>query len=393
MKIIIVGAGVTGLWIFKRLNKNHEVLMLERNEDIGRKLLMTGNGRCNLTNNCTIDEFSDRCIGEKKTVYSWLNDWGPKEIISFFEKQGIKLKEEDKGRVFPFSDRAMDILDAVRKNTCDGRIIKNTVVSELLTEAGIIKGVKTEDNKIFYADVVIVTTGGKALPRTGSTGMGYSWFEKAGHDMEETYPLETSWISNDELIAGKKLQGVSYKGSVKVKGKRYEGDFIITHYGFSGPTILDLGGYVYKNSPQLISFNFTQLTQTDLLDILEKNNNIKLKVGLKNIISDSMANTILGKEILNKCWVDISRKDKREIIENLTDKPILISGTRGFKHCFVTGGGLKLKDFNIKTLESKHIKGLYAAGEILNVHGPLGGYNITLCISQGERICRYLNSI
>ncbi len=399
MKIIIVGAGVAGLWLCSRLCKEHEIILIEKNNIIGKKLLMTGNGRCNLTNNCEIDKFVEKCTGETKALFSWLYSFGPDEIMSFFKSKGIALKEEQDGKIFPKSDRAKDILNALMTNENNAKIIKNMAVKDILVEeAGDSKkratGVILETGETIFSDAVIVATGGRSMPDTGSSGDGYDWFCKHGHRMDEVYPLESSWISNAEPVAGRKLQGVSFNGSVKFMNKTYKGEFLITHYGFSGPTILDLGGEMHKNAPQTVKFNFSEMSIDELEKLFEKNPESTLSDLLKGIVSHKLSREIMKKyradneKIFSSKWGKFDKKKRREILESIASYDVKIDGVRGFRHAFVTGGGLKIKDFNVKTLESKYVDNLYAAGEILNVHGNLGGYNITICISQAEAIAR-----
>ena len=436
LRIIIVGAGVTGLRLFARLKKEHEVVIIDKNPNMGKKLLMTGNGRCNLTNTCDINTFVERCTGDKKVLYSFLNHFGCREIMEYFTSRGLVLKEEEEGRTFPESDRAEDvlkvILNSIRSNSDKfllksesenfifeqkhkdfiakseqnfsydensvvdfgktRKFIKAVKVSGLWMSGNDLKGVVLEDDRRLAADVVIVTTGGASMPQTGSTGDGYAWFTEHGHNMEELYPLETAWVSNDNIVSCKNLQGVSFKGSVKIFGKKYSGDFVITHYGFSGPVALDLGGTVYKKAPCKAEFNFMEFEREELESILSsEKEDINLNKVLRRYLPMSLLKQLFYDEILKSRWKNLNSKLRSEVLDKIVHYPAVIDGTRGMKHCFVTGGGLKMKDFNVKTLESLKIKGLYAAGEILNIHGPLGGYNITICLSQAEAICRHLN--
>lgn len=379
---IVIGAGPSGMMAAICASKNNKkTLLLEKNNILGKKMSLTGGRRCNITNLKDNDSFINNLPTKNgRFLYSSLNNFGPKEIYQYFNNLGIKLKEVDNNRIFPISNNALDFIDALHQE-----LIKNNVVIKLNTEVIDISKdnhflVKTK-NKTYKSKNIIIATGGLSYPHTGSTGFGYEVAKKFNHTVTEIYPCESPIISHDEIIKNKALQGLSFSKinlslcDDKKTIKTINDDLIITHFGLSGPAALKLSQFVYhylKDSPDvIIKIDFIpNITDDELIDLLKQNP----KKILKNY---------LPKRLIDFIYNHFNITDNNKLIKYIKYFPLKAHQVKPITVSFITGGGVSLKEINPKTMESKITPGLYFVGEVLDLHGYTGGYNLTIALSTG----------
>ncbi|MBD7968843.1 BaiN/RdsA family NAD(P)/FAD-dependent oxidoreductase [Paenibacillus gallinarum] len=406
VNVIVIGGGPSGLMAsVAAAEHGASVLLIDKGNKLGRKLGISGGGRCNVTNAKEPDELIRHIPGNGKFLYSAFQHLDNRGIMRFFEDLGIALKEEDNGRMFPVSDRAKTVVDAlIGKATALGvKIYTDSPVSEIVYEDQKVAGVKLTSGKMIHSDAVIVATGGKSVPQTGSTGDGYPWAEAAGHTITELYPTEVPIVSGERFIQSKELQGLSLSDIAlfvhDAKDKvviRHEGDMIFTHFGLSGPVALRCSQFIRKVQKKTGSHQVTmkldlypskslgEMTQ-ELKYKLEQEPKKAIKNSLKGIVPERLIPVLLTKaEIEEDTTYHHLPKGAIETLANLIKGfPIVVTGTRSLAEAFVTGGGVNLKEIYPKTMESKLMQGLYFCGEILDIHGYTGGYNITAAFSTG----------
>lgn len=404
--IIVIGGGSAGLMASVAASEDGaRVLLVDKGNKLGRKLGISGGGRCNVTNAKEIDELIKYIPGNGRFLYSALANFSNRDIMSFFENMGIQLKEEDNGRMFPVSDKAKTVVDAlVNKVRSQGVDIRtNSPVDEVLYEQGQVVGVRLRSGDVFKSRAVIIAVGGKSVPQTGSEGDGYAWAEQAGHTITDLYPTEVPMTSPESFIQSKELQGLSLRDiGLTVwnpKGKKliyHDGDMIFTHFGISGPTALRCSQYVVK---ALKKFPVTSIMVTldlfpsksvdevyqETLALAETDSKKAIKNVLKGYLPERMIPLILSKSGLadDITFYNIPRQLWLEMAKLIKAFPIAMHGTLSIKEAFVTGGGVNLKEVDPKTMESKLMNGLYFCGEVLDIHGYTGGYNITAAFTTG----------
>ncbi|NLV77622.1 MAG: NAD(P)/FAD-dependent oxidoreductase [Tissierellia bacterium] len=395
-KVLIVGGGAAGMMaaISAKIN-GAEVVVLERNNRVGKKILATGNGRCNYTNiNLSIDNYHGK---NPKFAYSCLSKFGVAETLDFFERLGITPAIEEKGKVFPLSFQSSSVLDVLRFELEDLGV-------ELLTDVfviGINKGEKFEfifeDGRKVYGDKVILATGGCAAPNTGSDGNGYTLAKSMGHSIVEVFPgLVQLKLEGDifKLVDGVKFVGTAglYVGNEVIKEDR--GDILFTNYGISGPPILQLSrtALEYLNNNKAIELKVSIIdrkTEKELFDYLIYRFGFMAKKtiekGLIGLINKRLIPPIL-KEVnidKNKQIAYLSNEEVRRLANILTDWRFNISGSKSFKDAQVTAGGINTDEIDSSTMESKLVEGLYFAGEIVDIDGDCGGFNLQWAWSSG----------
>ncbi|GKU80433.1 NAD(P)/FAD-dependent oxidoreductase [Paenibacillus sp. L3-i20] len=404
--VIVVGAGSSGLMASVSAGEyGAKVLLLDKGDKLGRKLGISGGGRCNVTNAKEPDELIKNIPGNGKYLYSPFAVFNNRDIMSFFEGLGIRLKEEDNGRMFPVSDKAKTVVDAlVNKVRALGVDISvNSPVEKVIYENGSAVGVKLKSGKTIRAGAVIVAVGGKSVPQTGSTGDGYSWAEQAGHSIVDLFPTEVPLTSNDSFIRSKELQGLSLRNvSLSIwnaKGKKviqHDGDMIFTHFGISGPIALRCSQFVVKGLKQsgAESVKATIDLSPDLsadevfnqtLELCKIDSRKSIKNVLKGYFPEKLIPLLLQQSglqehvtydnIPKQAWLELARISKAF--------PVMINGTLSIEEAFVTGGGVNLKEIDPKSMQSKLMNNLYFCGEILDIHGYTGGYNITAAFTTG----------
>ncbi len=404
--VIVIGGGSAGLMAAIAASKRRAgVLLLDKGDKLGRKLGISGGGRCNVTNNKDTDELIRHIPGNGRFLYSSLANFNNKDIIAFFENLGIRLKEEDNGRMFPVTDRAKTVVDTlvgqVRKQGVDIRV--NAPVDTVMYEGGRVAGVRLRSGETLSCRAVIVASGGKSVPQTGSTGDGYAWAEKAGHTITELFPTEVPLTSNEPFITSKELQGLSLRDVAlsvwSAKGKRiveHRGDMIFTHFGVSGPIALRCSQFVVKElkasragnvetAIDLMPDKSPDEVYAETLKLAEQEPKKAVKNVLKACLPEKMIPPLLrGAELAETTTFDnLPRQSWSRLCGLIKRFPIRVYGTLSIEDAFVTGGGVSLKEIDPKTMESKLMDGLYFCGEILDIHGYTGGYNITAAFSTG----------
>lgn len=403
---IVIGGGSAGLMASIAASRDGaSVLLLDKGNKLGRKLGISGGGRCNVTNNKDIDELIKHIPGNGRFLHSSFSNFNNKDIISFFENLGISLKEEDNGRMFPVSDKAKTVVDTlvnqVRKQGV--KIILNAPVDHIRYDNGKVVGVRLKSGDVLNSRSVIVASGGKSVPQTGSTGDGYAWAEQAGHTITELFPTEVPLTSNEPFITSKELQGVSLRDVAlsvwSPKGKKiieHQGDMIFTHFGISGPIVLRCSQFVVKALKQFGTGNIEVAVDLmpekskdevyiETLKLTEKEPKKSVKNVLKAYLPEKLIPLLLQKSGLSDglTFDNIPKQDWLILSQLIKRFPIRVYGTLSIEDAFVTGGGVNLKEIDPKTMESKLMKGLFFCGEILDIHGYTGGYNITAAFSTG----------
>jgi len=404
--IIIIGAGSAGLMAAVAAGQHGaNVLLIDKGDKLGRKLGISGGGRCNVTNNKEIDELIKNIPGNGKFLYSSLSTFSNYDIITFFESLGIALKEEDNGRMFPVSNKAKSVVDALvgKVKALGVQILVNSPVAHVIYEDGAVKGVKLKSGVQYDCRKVIVAVGGKSVPQTGSTGDGYAWAEEAGHSIVELFPTEVPLTSREHYIADKELQGLSLRDvelSVwSLKGKKlisHRGDMIFTHFGISGPIVLRCSQFVVKElkkstgTPIMLTADLkpdvnVQTVYDETFLLCQQEPKKLVRNVLKGYVPERLIPLLMRKAKLSEelTFDHIPKEEWLELAKLIKAFPIRIHGSQSIEEAFVTGGGVNLKEINPSTMESKFMSGLYFCGEILDIHGYTGGYNITAAFSTG----------
>ena len=411
-KVIVIGGGPAGMMaaITAKENKN-DVLIIEKNNQLGKKLLITGKGRCNITSSLEMEDFIKNTPGNGMFLYSAYQQYTNQDIIEFLKQQGLEVKEERGNRIFPVTDKSIDVLKCFTKKIKELNIeIKyNTKVEEILTEMvdgeSIVIGVRT-DKETIKANKVILATGGKSYPLTGSTGDGYQLVEKLGHSITEIkpslVPLEVYDKMECKELQGLSLRNVEIKLIDREKNKQiYEdfGEMLFTHFGVSGPTILSSSAHLvrYKNIDKLFhekrivlkidlkpALDEKKLNDRILRDFEEVKNK-QFKNSLDKLLPQKLIPVIITRSKIhpNKQVNEITKKEREELIKQIKDFEIIIKGFRPIEEAIITSGGIKIKEINPKTMESKKVKGLYFAGEIIDVDSYTGGFNLQIAYSTG----------
>ncbi len=401
-KIAIIGAGPAGIMAAitaANNNSDYQITVFDKNEKIGRKLLITGKGRCNLTNNCDIDTLLCNIPKNPRFLYSAFNAFTPTDLMDFFEKAGVPLKTERGNRVFPVSDKAVDIVDALFKIAKQKNIkIVNKAVTEILFDGDVVKGVLLENGEEFSADSILIATGGASYPLTGSTGDGYRFAEKTGHTVTELKPSLIPLVCHEgfcSCLSGLSLKNVTF--SVFENGKKKPvfkemGEMLFTHFGISGPLVLSASAYIrhlgQKEYTAYIdlkpALTLEQLDNRILRDF-ENGKNKDFGNSLDKLLPKSMISVIVRLSGIdaNTKVNQISRDKRRHLAELLKALPLHITGTRPIEEAIITSGGVSVKNINPATMESKIIKGLFFAGEVIDVDAFTGGFNLQIAFSTG----------
>lgn len=394
---IVVGAGAAGLMAAgQAASKGARVLLLDKNARVGRKIMITGKGRCNVTNNCTRDRLIESMRRNPRFLYSAFDAFTPQDVMHFFEERGVPLKTERGARVFPESDKAVDIVDALAGFAKEsGVVFRQNRVIALNCEDGRITGVQTADGARYNARAVLLATGGKSYPLTGSTGDGYSLAESAGHTIMPVAPSLTAIVTSDKWCA--ELMGLSLKNvtlTVK-KGKRQTvseiGELMFTHFGISGPLVLTASSEIEGDASEYTmtidlkpGLDMQQLDNRLLRDF-DSMKNRAFKNALDRLLPKSLIPVfILQSGIDGETQVNaITKAQRQKLCETFKAFAVRPVSLRPIEEAVVTRGGVKVTEVQPKTMESKLVQGLFIAGELLDVDAVTGGFNLQIAFSTG----------
>ncbi|MBR0189423.1 MAG: NAD(P)/FAD-dependent oxidoreductase [Clostridia bacterium] len=396
--IVVVGGGAAGMMAaYSAAFCGKNVVLVEKNEKLGKKLYITGKGRCNLTNNVPVSEFLNNVVCNPKFLYGALNAFAPSDTIDLFQENGCKLKTERGNRVFPESDKASDVSKTLQKLLAGlgVKILLNTAVTEIVTEDGKVTGVKT-DSSLISCDAVIVCTGGVSYPLTGSTGDGYSFAKSVGHTVVSLKPslvgVELQGTSFSDL------QGLSLKNvAISFCDKERElyrdfGEMLFTHFGVSGPIILSASCVLNRAELNGVTLHIDlkpALSERTLDErLLREFEGGKLK-SLSNVMRSLLPQTLVGTVLKaakvdgDKRCCDMLKTERANIVATLKNLEFKVKGLRPIEEAIVTAGGVSVKEINPKTMESKLVKGLFFGGEVMDVDAFTGGFNIQIAFSTG----------
>lgn len=391
---IVIGGGPAGLFAAYNAAKNGtKMLLLEKNDRCGKKLNITGKGRCNVTNACTREEFLNNVIANPKFLMSAISRFSPDDTVDFFEGEGVKTKVERGNRVFPESDRAQDITNAL-VSAClrEGVSIKQKRVSSLIVENGIIKGVRCGKAE-FFANSVIIACGGASYPKTGSDGSGHKLAESVGHNITAIRPSLVPLVSRDKICKdcmGLSLRNVGISFADKNGKLVYDdqGEMMFTHFGVTGPCILSASAHIKGNFPCTLYIDFKPALDEKTLDarILRDFSGMQNRE-IKNAFSALLPSKIIAPfvemtGIPPETKVNsITKEQRARVVSLMKSLPVQIIGTRPIDEAIVTGGGVDCREIDPKTMQSKLIKGLYFAGEVIDVDAYTGGFNLQIAFS------------
>lgn len=401
--IAVIGGGAAGMMAAVSARENNhdaKVVLFEKNEKLGKKLYITGKGRCNLTNLSDVEDILTNVPSNPYFLYSSLYSLDSFALVNFFNESKLATKVERGNRVFPASDKSSDVINALklRLGLSGVEIHLNSAVESLIVEDGGVKGVRIKGGGIFYADSCIVATGGLSYPKTGSNGDGYKFAKYLGHNIIKCYPSLVGLLTDDCDLHG--LQGLTLKNAgVSV----FAGDNIVysgfgetlfTHNGISGPIILTASRFITKEietganilvnidlKPALTPKELDLRLQRDFLE----NKNKNFDNSLSGLLPKKMIQVIIKKSGIDqyKKVNEITKDERNNLLTLLKKFQVRISGTEGFEHAVITSGGVDVNEINPSTMESKLVRGLYFAGEIMDVDAFTGGYNLQIAFSTG----------
>lgn len=395
--VVIIGGGPAGMMAAITAADKYNTILIEKNDKLGRKMFISGKGRCNVTNAKDISEFFDFIPGNPHFLYSSLYSFTNEDTMNFFNKLGVKLKVERGDRVFPESDKSSDIIGAMEKELRrkDVDIRLNSIVKRFIYEDNIIKAVELENNSIIRGDYFILCTGGASYPQTGSSGEGYRFAEKLGHTITEIKPSLVPITVKEEWI--KELQGLSLKNvQLTIIDKRNKtlfkefGEMLFTHFGISGPIALSGSRVVTKDGNLKAVINLKPALTSEELDKriqkdFAKYTNKDFKNSLDDLLPKKMIDTIIrlsGIDPIKKVNL-ITREERKNLVNLLHNFTLEIKGLRPIAEAIVTAGGIKVKEIDPSTMQSKIIKNLYFGGEVIDVDAYTGGFNIQIALSTG----------
>ncbi len=396
-KVCIIGMGPSGLMAANTLKElGISFTVIDKNPIPGKKLLLTGGGRCNVTNNLSKREFMESLTVNKRFLYSTLSAFSTIEIINFFKSKGVELQLDKDFKYFPKTNRSKDILDALLVDIREDLLLNETVYS--VKKNGLFQ-IKTTNQSI-EADYVIVATGSASYPKTGSDGFGLKIAKSFGINTIPFYPAETSVYSSFVKENRESLQGVSIKNSIiriKDTKKSFTGDIGFTHFGVSGPGIQHLSEEIYHNlnTHNVITVSLTELKETDIIDLFDeaKDTGKSILRVLEQCTINRVAKFIVEHfRIENTKVKATSKKTINKLIEYLLRFEVSIDKVEAKENAFVNGGGIDTLELNPKSFESKKVTGLFFIGETVDVHGPIGGFNITIATSMGHQSASEINN-
>ena len=401
-KLIVVGGGAAGMMAaLFAARAGARVLLLERNEKLGKKVYITGKGRCNVTNAADEEEFMRRILRNPRFMYASFAALSNQELMQLIESLGVPLKVERGERVFPVSDHSNDVIQALRRELerLNVEIRYNCRVASLMADEGCCEGVTTEAGEKLFADAVILATGGASYPSTGSTGDGYALAEATGHKVEEPLPslvpIETkeSWPATLMGLTLKNVRLSAYQAGGKKEKCIYSemGEMLMTHFGVSGPLVLTLSGLLPRDlSSVRLSIDLKPALDAQTLDARLVRDFRELSRKQLSAVMDGLVPHNLGQQLLVLAKISgaapvhsVTAEQRHALVELLKNVPLTPRRLRGFDEAIVTRGGVCVKDVNPSTMESKRLPGLYFAGELLDVDATTGGFNLQIAFSTG----------
>lgn len=405
-KIIIVGGGASGLMVaVKCAEKNNRVVVFEHQKILGKKLLITGKGRCNLTNNSDTDNILKNIPRNPRFMYSALNSFSAYDTMAFFEGLGVKLKTERGRRVFPESDKSSDIVDALvnRAKSLGVKVIFENVKDIIAAENRAV-GVKT--NKVeYFSDAVIVATGGKSYPKTGSTGDGYKFAERLGINVTEITPSLVPIEIKEKFVST--LMGLSLRNVVlklfesDIAKPVYEelGEMLFTHFGVSGPLVLSSSAHMKTDREYRYEIDLKPgLDEKKLEDRILRDFSLNTNRAISNTLTKLLPSSLIL-PILNMCRIEpdlkvnsVTKEQRKTLVKVIKAMPLSVKGKRPVEEAVITRGGVDVKEINPKTMESKKIKSLYFIGEVLDVDAYTGGFNLQIAFSTANAVSNNFNN-
>lgn len=396
-KVIIIGGGAAGMFASIFYAKNgHDVLVLEKNEKLGKKLYITGKGRCNITNACDIEDLFNNVVSNKKFLYSAFYTYNNTDVMNFFENEGLDIKVERGNRVFPQSDKSQDVI-----NTLKSAMIKNGVsirynaeVKNLIIEDEQVKGVVFSNGKKEMADIVTVATGGFSYQSTGSSGDGYKFAKEAGHKIVPIsqalvpFNVKEEWIKELQGLSLRNIEGTIYAGKKKIYSEF--GELLFTHFGVSGPIIISASSFVtkYANEELKLSIDLKPALTIEQLDdrILrdfESNINKSFKNSLDALLPKKIIPIVILKSGIDedKKVNEITKEERHKLVDTIKKFECTLNGFRSYNEAIITKGGVSVKEINPQTMESKLVKNLHFIGEVLDLDALTGGFNLQIAWS------------
>lgn len=399
-KVLVIGGGAAGMMAAVAAAGNGaQVLLLEKNEKLGKKLFITGKGRCNITNAADLEDLFSAVVSNPKFLYSSFYSFTNDQVISFFEELGVQTKVERGGRVFPVSDHSSDVIRALERemDRLGVEIRLRTEVKELIIENSTVKGVLLSSGKKMYVDAVIAATGGISYPSTGSTGDGYRFAGQCGHKVTELLPslvpMEVKEWYAQELM-GLSLRNIEIRVT-DGKKKLYQefGEMLFTHYGVTGPVILSASSIVGKKLKEkelTLHIDLKPALTEEQLDKrvlreFEENHNRQFKNAVDSLFPSKLRPIMVELSGIpeEKKVHEIMKEERLHFVRLIKDFTMTLSGLRGYKEAIITKGGVSVKEIDPGTMESKLVKGLYFAGEVLDLDAVTGGYNLQIAWSTG----------
>ena len=398
-KILIVGGGAAGMMAAISAAKcGHDVHLYEKNEKLGKKIYITGKGRCNVTNACDTEDLFNNIVTNKKFMYSSIYTFDNNMVQDFFEEEGCPLKTERGNRVFPVSDKSYDIINALERAMKKLGVHINlfSEVSDIIVDNNTAKGIVVSGKKIM-GDRILLATGGYSYPSTGSTGDGHSFAKKYGHDVTKCSPALVPFVAKEEWV--KDLQGLSLRNcKVTLFNDNkiiYEdfGELLFTHFGVSGPTVLSASSYVtelIKKKELRLSIDLKPALDLQTLDErvlrdFEENKNRIFGNSLDKLLPKSLIPVVIERSEIpyDKKVNEITKDERKKLINTIKNFDLTLTGLRGFNEAIITHGGINVKEIDPGTMESKIIKNLFFAGEIIDVDAVTGGFNLQIAWSTG----------
>ncbi len=399
-KVVVIGAGAAGMVAAATAaNRGLDVVLVEKNHRVGRKLLITGKGRCNITNDCDIEELIENVPTNGKFLYSAFYTFTNDNVKDMFEKLGVKLKTERGKRVFPQSDKAHDVVDALEKmiKSQKVKLILDTKVDKIITKENKIEKVILNNKKEIKCDAVIVATGGLSYPRTGSTGDGYKFAKDIGHTIVSTKPsligieLQEKYVAELEKLSLRNIEISVYNSKNK---KIYDdfGELEFTSYGLDGPTIKSASCRMKDTTKEnyKISIDLKPALDEEKLDKriqkdFQKYTNKKFENALDDLLPKKLIPIIIKLSEIDKDTVvhQISREQRKSLVKLLKNFTFTVKRYRPIDEAIITSGGIKVSEINASTMESKLVEGLFFAGEIIDVDAYTGGFNLQIAFSTG----------